>query len=118
MTDTLKALTLAGIADGAAEELFTNALDKVLANLVDPNTDWKKGRRITLTFDFSTDEERRVGDVEIACSAKLAGVKGVNVGIYIGKHEGVLTAVEAPKQEEMFTQTAGRPRAVGTGGAS
>jgi hypothetical protein len=117
MTD-VKAITLASIANGAAEELFADGLAKVLANITDPNTDHKKGRRITLTFDFWTDEDRRVGDVEIACALKLAAVKGVNVPIYIGRHEGALMAVEGPKQDDLFPKSDGRPRAVAGGGQS
>jgi hypothetical protein len=105
-------LTLADIADGAAEELFAAALAKVLENIEDPNTDSAAARRIDLRFTFSADEDRRVGDVVITTSTKLAIAKGVRVGVYFGKHDGARTAVEAPKQEEMFTSPAGRPRVV------
>lgn len=118
MSPEMKKITLSTIAKGAAEELFEVALAKVLENLTDPNTDFKKPRRITLTFDVWTDEQRREGDVEIQCTTKLQAVKGVSVGIYIGKHEGVLTAIEGPGQDDLFTQPEGRPRAVVAGGQS
>ena len=109
-------VTLAGIADGAAEELFAAALAKVVENLVDPNTDHKKSRRIMVVFDFSTDEDRRVGDVVISVKTTLAAGKGHSVGIYIGKHEGTLLAVEAPKQTDMFPRPEGRPHPVAAAG--
>ena len=113
-------VTLESLADGAAAELWGAALAQVLENLDDPNTDWKPKRRISLTFDFSTDEERRVGEVVIGCTTKLSGIRGVKHGVYYGKRQGVLALVQAPRQEDLFTDpNPARPRAVepASGGA-
>lgn len=109
-----KEVTLAGVAGGSIDELFRAAQGKVLENLQDPNTDWKPRRRITITLDYSVEEDRRTGDIEIKCTTKLAGVKGVRAGIVIGRDKGVLKAVEQPGQADLFTNpTAARPELVG-----
>jgi len=105
-------LSLATLADGAAEELFREALGRVLVNIRDPNTDHRVKRGITLTFVVSVEEDRKLGKIEVRVATKLAGVRGVMVPIYVGLNEGELTAVEAPRQEEMFTTPHGRPRPV------
>ncbi len=105
-------VTLSSIAGGAAEELFHAALQAVKANIEDPNTSHKDKRQIALVFNITVDEDRRVGNVEILCQTKVAGVKGVNVGVYFGRHHGELVAVEAPRQVCMFPTPESRPRPV------
>jgi hypothetical protein len=113
MTTPVRLITLEGLADGAAAELFEAALKQVLINIQDPNTGWKAPREIGLRFRFSVDEDRSVGDVEIQCQTKLAGVKGVKTNIVYGNHLGELVAVEQPRQQEFF-QPAPAPRLVST----
>jgi hypothetical protein len=109
--DDPKVITLAGIADGAALELWQNALDGVLRNIEDPNTDVKSKRHIRLDFLFAVaDEERRMGDVEVRCTTKLAGVKGVKTLVYIGRQQGQLVAVEQPRQQDLFPAPGGELR--------
>ena len=105
----VKEITLTGLASGAAEELWMRALTQVLDNLADPNTDHAPKREILLKFTFAQDDERRVGAVAITCATKLAGVKGVRALLYYGRHEGVRTAVEAERQEEMFPTPRPKP---------
>lgn len=97
-----KLLTLSNIHHGAAGEMFTGALDQVLENIADLNTDHKTKRAIRLDFTFVTNEERNVSDVVIQCGTKLAGMKGVQSFVHLGKHGGKKVAVEQPTQEEMF----------------
>lgn len=111
MTD-IKAITLAGLSDGAAEELFKKALEEVARNMRDPNTDWKGRREITLKLVFSQEEDRQLGEVEVKCSTKLAGVKGVKRPLYLGMHMGVPTMVEGPHQDDLFQNPKGGPRSL------
>lgn len=105
-------ITLQNIGNGAAEELFQAALSAALENIDDPNTDPKAKRAVTLVFTFKTDEDRRAGYVEIACGTKLAGIRPVSTRVFIGRHEGMLAAAQAPRQEEMFPQPKGKPEIV------
>lgn len=111
-------LTLATAGEGAAEDLFKRALKRTLDNMDDLNTDFKTKRVVTLTFTFTTDESRRKDVVSIACKTKLAEVKPVVVDVFVRRVKGELTAFEPYTQVEMPLETAGRPEAVVTGGAS
>ena len=108
----MKQLTLASVADGAAEELFARALKRTLDNLDDLNTDWKTKRTITLTITLATDESRRKDTATIACKTKLAEVKPVVADVFVRRVKGELTAFEPYVQEEMKLDTPGRPQAV------
>jgi len=103
-------ITLATIANGAAEELFSDRLTEVLRNVNDPNTDWKAARKITIEVAFRPNEERTIGDIHIKASSKLAGLKPVQTVCYMGRQNGKLVAVENnPKQLGMFDAASGKP---------
>ena len=91
--EDIRTLTLVTFADGAAQEVFNASLAEVLANLEDPNTDWKSPRSILLKFSFSQDEERVVGAVKMECAKKLAGLRGVTKAVTFGRHKGQRVAV-------------------------
>lgn len=110
MTD-VKAITLGNLADGAAEELFGSALSRVLENLQDVNTDHRAKRRITIDVVFGVDEERHMGEVEIRCTTKLAGIKGVKTLVSYGRSGGRDVGVEHPRTMEMF-DAQGKPALV------
>jgi hypothetical protein len=108
-----RTLKLDSICEGAAGELFENALEAVLANIDDANADAKATRRIVLTISFKpSDEDRRSALTAVSCVTKLAGVKPVGTVVAIGRHEGKLAAVEMAPQEELFPKPTGRPVAV------
>lgn len=110
-------VTLSTLANGAADELFIDALGQVLKNIEDQNTDFKAERQIILKFSIRCDEERRVGNIAVQCSTKLAGVKGLSVGVYFGHQDGLPVAVEAPRQEDLFPNPKNRPYPVAAQGA-
>jgi hypothetical protein len=103
-------LTLETAGDGVAEELFQQALARVLTNIDDPNTEANAKRSITLTMSFEPSDDRRGSKVHIQCAMKLAGAKPVGTYIGIGRDNGQLAAVEALRQEEMFPIPVGAPR--------
>jgi hypothetical protein len=111
--DSPKVVTLVTIADGAALELFQAAWDQVLKNVADPNTDAAVKREVTLKFSLKAVEDRDVGTVEVTCATKLAGIRGVDTLVYMGRDNGQLVAVEQPKQQDLFPSPGGRLVAVG-----
>ena len=116
-TPELPLLTLGNMAEGAAEELFGDALKQVLASLNDPNTDYKVPRVITMKFVFkNADETRKMAGVGVVCNVKTPPIKPVGAVIYMGMEKGELAAVEAPPQRDMFQTPAGKPREVVAGG--
>lgn len=113
-------VTLDTIAEGAACQLFEQALARVLENIDDPNTAADAKRAITLTFTIKPDEDRRHALVAVACATKIAGIRPIGTHMFIGRHKGRLAAAEPQPQADMFPQPVAVPTVVTTvaGGAS
>lgn len=71
-------------ADGALQEKFNLELEKVLANLQDPNSDYKKPRELTMKIKFVTDEARDISIVTISTSSKLVPSKDAMTKLLMG----------------------------------
>ena len=78
-------LTLANLGEGAAVELFEAELEKVSKNILDPNTEAKAPRSITLKVSFKPDENRDLATVDVSVGAKLAGSKSFLTKVVFGK---------------------------------
>jgi hypothetical protein len=99
----MEGVTLDTIGGGALSELFGAELDRILANIADPNTDPTAKRQVTITVAFKPNRDRDVANVELKCASKLAGITTVSAQLFIGKHKGKLIAVENdPKQSKLF----------------
>lgn len=72
-------------ADGAMQEKFDIALEKVLENMHDPNTSFKNKRGITIDVKFTQNELRDDARVEISVNTKIAPVIPVETSIVMGK---------------------------------
>jgi hypothetical protein len=96
-------VSLESLGNGAAVELFSDALGKVLNNIVDINTDPKAVREVTLKVKIKPNEDREVGQVQISTATKLAPIKSVDTVVFIGRRGGQAIAVESnPKQPGLF----------------
>lgn len=78
-------VNLETFAGGALQEKFNDAMDKVLQNMMDPNTPWKNKRKITVEVTFEQNEDRDDTNVDVSVVSKLAAVKPVNTRMAIGK---------------------------------
>lgn len=106
-----KAVTLAAIGNGALAELFEIELSRVMENISDINTDPEAKREITIKLKFEPTKDRRVADIGIACSSKLAAAVGARTRFYFGTKGGRFVAVEEdPKQPGMFDDEQQAPR--------
>jgi hypothetical protein len=56
-------MNIGNICKSAVPEVFEHALQQVLKNISDPNTDAKQKRTIVLKFVFKPSDSREVGDV-------------------------------------------------------
>jgi hypothetical protein len=102
MPDMTK-VTLDTVAKGGAPELFEHALEEVLANIQDQNTDAKAKRSITMTFTFAPMEDREMVATALQVKTKLAPVAAVVSRIYVSPFDGVLEATtEDPRQLDAF----------------
>ena len=69
-------VNLETFAGGALQEKFDDAMEKVLVNMMDPNTPWKNKRKIVVEDDST---------VNVSVVSKLAPVKPVSTRMAIGK---------------------------------
>lgn len=92
---------LEGLAQGAAIERFNDELQRVLNNIVDPNT--ADGvREITLKVRIKPDDTRETAEVDVICSSKLQHARGVKTRFFIGRDRGQGVAFEHdPKQMQL-----------------
>lgn len=94
-------LSLATLGRGAAIERFDDELQRVLNNVIDPNTDLG-ARKITLTIVLKPNEARDACAVAIGCSAKLGGSKPVGTTVFLGRgKDGAVASEFDPKQLQM-----------------
>lgn len=92
-------INLEEFADGALAEKVNMALREVLANITDPNTDWKIKRKLTLDITFSAGEDRELAMLDIVAKTKLAPAKPLSSKIVIGTDgKGGILASEYKKQ--------------------
>ncbi len=80
MTDQLSLINLGG---GAAVEKFQIELNRVLENLMDPNTGDGK-REITLKVEFKPSRDRDACHLKISCTSKLAAYVAFESRAYLG----------------------------------
>lgn len=103
MSNEVRTPTLATVGHGAAEELFGDALARVMANVDDPNTKATAKRTITLRVTITPNEKRDAASINVSCDVKVAAVAPVESVAMMGRHEGRLALVEALRQEDLFT---------------
>jgi hypothetical protein len=96
-------VSLATLGNGAAVEMFDAELQRILDNIIDPNTKPTAIRSATLTVKIKPDEDREWGSVDIQACSKLASVQAYPTQIIIGKQNGKGVATEHnPKQIDAF----------------
>lgn len=95
MSDKINVLEL---AHGAIAEQIDLELGKVLANLMDPNTDTKTKRKLTVTLTFEVFENRELVNCKAQASATLAKVKPIETRLVLDTdHLGRPVAAELNK---------------------
>lgn len=95
-----KDLSIENLCGGAVQERINRALRKVSDNILDPNTEAKKKRNISLTLTFIPNEDDREDvAVEAHVTMKLAPEEGVKTQFYINRDmtKDVVTITEHVK---------------------
>ena len=100
-------VTLENIGGGAASEMFQGCLEKIIENIVNPNTKPDAVRSITLKMKVKPGKnDRSLCTVELSCDEKLAPVLPFETAMFVGMQHGVVAATEyAPQQQTLFDQT-------------
>ncbi|QGH35168.1 replication terminator protein [Gracilibacillus salitolerans] len=80
-------IKLSEFQDGSLDERFNIEYRKVMDNLLNPNTDFKKARKVTITFTFNAKENRESADVSAQVSSKLVPYKEVDSTILLGRDD-------------------------------
>lgn len=82
-------LTVENLCGGAVQEKINRAIKKVVDNVLDPNTDAKKKREITLKLVFTPNEDDREDvAVEAHVAVKTASESGVTTQLFVTKDPG------------------------------
>ena len=95
----MKQISLEDIAGGALHEQFSNAFERVIDNLADPNTSYKEARKITITLVFKQNERRDDVSCDLRVSEKLAAQAPTRTAFSVGK---------SLKTGEMYAEEYGR----------
>lgn len=94
-----KGISLDKFAQGKMNAQFNQALNKVAANIWDPNTSARNKRVINIKVTITPDEERQMGDVDITTSYKISPVQSVKTKMVFGydevRKEGVANELNA-----------------------
>lgn len=95
----MEKLNIANIAKGALLERADVEIKRVLENIADHNTDYKKARKITLTLDFrALDESREAIKVDLQAKSSIAPYNAVTTQLYVDRDQhGEIVAQEFVK---------------------
>jgi len=78
-------ISLDTLNQGAAVERFNMALQEVLNNIQDPNTNPKAPRAVTLKCTFKPDEDRGLANIIVDVVPKLAPIAPFGVRVFMGR---------------------------------
>jgi hypothetical protein len=88
-------MNIANIAGGALIEQVDVEIKRVLENIMDPNTETKKKRKITIVLEFECDDNRDVSDVKFVTKSVLAPQRAIVARIAFDKDaKGKIVAEE------------------------
>ena len=112
--------SLDNLMSGAVSERFNDELQKVLQNVLDPNTDPKKKRKLQFVVTVAPNEKRDAAEFSVDVKASLAPPVPVSTSVYIGKtNDGDVIAEEITKDMpgsiNMFTGEIINPKTVNFG---
>ena len=77
--------SLSEIAEGAVQAKFAKEVERVCENILDPNTDAGKKRKITLTLTYVPNEQRNSVDVGVEAKSILAPQVGTSTTMLLGR---------------------------------
>ena len=86
--------SLLEMAHGAILERADYETARVMDNIMDPNTDPKAKRKITLTLEFKPDANRQMISVNVVAKSSLASTNPIALSLCTGWEDGRFTAVE------------------------
>lgn len=92
-------VTLENLKAGGALQLFDDELNKVLENIMDPNTEPEAVREVTLKVKIKPDKDRATASVQVIPTSKLAPAVALGTRMFFGKKGGKYLAWEHDPQQ-------------------
>jgi len=97
-------ITLITLGNGAAVEKFQDELQKVLDNIMDPNTKPDEVREVTLKVKIKPDEKRSIGSIFIEAKSKLVADSAFKTMCSFGSAHGKGIAREYKQTLPLFDE--------------
>jgi hypothetical protein len=92
-------VSLATLGGGRAIEAVDVELERIFSNIIDPNTEAEKSRKVTLTIEVKPNEERTQAIVIYQAKSSLAPDKAHATMFYLGMSaDGAVAHEVNPKQ--------------------
>ncbi|WAH38584.1 replication terminator protein [Alicyclobacillus dauci] len=111
-------MDLAKMAGGAVQERFDTEFQRVLDNIMDPNTSTKAKRKLQLTLTFATDENREIALVTVDAKSTIAPAVGIATKFLMDRDlKGRAVGAEFT-QARLFEEAEVAPSEPGTGKVS
>lgn len=79
-----EAKSILEMANGAITEQVGIEVEKIIENILDPNTDLKKKRTLQLKVEFSPSQERDRVDIDVTAQSKLQPYNSVRTTLCVG----------------------------------
>lgn len=86
------------MARGAIAEQVNVEVGRVVNNILDPNTDSKKKRSLTLTFEFTPSADRTQIGLKATAKSKLEPNNAIETALSLGTVGGQIVAMEMVPQ--------------------
>lgn len=102
MKETQFFVTLANLANGSAQAVFSEELEKVLENIADGRYPAKAKRTLTITVELEPDDDRRRATMAIHYKKKLPA-RAIASQVFVRKHGSKFVGLENdPEQLGLF----------------
>lgn len=98
-------INIGNINNGAAIDLFDQALAKILENIADLATEATATRRIVLTVEFKPHSDRIKVETEMGIACKLATPERNKSHVFLARSDagGIVALDEDPRQMPLWT---------------
>lgn len=102
------------MAMGAIEERVNYEMGKVVENIIDPNTEPTKARKLSVTLELKPDSERRTIQVKAVAKSSLVPTNPIATALYVtsdqnGEMEVVEMVPQVPGQQALDAEEQEEP---------
>lgn len=92
-------IDISTLAGGAIQEQLKYGLNEIFKNILDPNTEAEKVRKLVLTLEFKPDESRQIIKNKASCKTTLCPTNAVTTQMLLGRNGEKIVASELLKHD-------------------